>query len=290
MNDSDAIWQIKRGRPRKLSEDKYLKLNAYFKQSLTASELKYRKMKSIYINNSYSQKIENLILKILSMLELPYEVKHLPLLIIAQEAAKQMLISELELIVFAIIILKNNLAGCNLRPEELIKTCFFHSKLILESDLELVQIIREYLKNEISDFENKLVLVSGIDSINLRKINKWSKRLEEWRTAEVNYSYYVDSIILKAPPYKVIEKADKNPKKNNESQVKKLSVNKRAPRKKVCKEVPKVDFGLLIPVIVKNPSTQIIENEPPKPIVEIEEDFWYPKEDTEYGLENLDRI
>ena len=284
MNEPDAIWHIKRGRPRKLEIEEYMKLNTIFKTSLTAGELKYRRAKGAYLINSYSPKIDSIIQGIVLSLELPFEFKHLPLLMTTQEAAKQMLISEMELIVFAIIISKNKIAECNLNIEELVKLCFFHTKLILESDLELTHLIRDRLKDEISNFEDKLASIYGTEKISLRKINKWGRRFNGWNIVTINYSYYVDNIILKAPPYKLLEKADKN-SQNKGSEIKTEKEKKGAPRKKPFEEVQKVESSSQSLMIL---CMQVLEKEALEPMEDSEEGLWCPKEDTEYGLEKID--
>ena len=284
MNEPYAIWQIKRGRPRKLEIEEYMKLNTFFKTSLTTGELKYRRAKGAYLINSYSPKIDSIIQGIVLSLELPFEFKHLRLLMTTQEVAKQMLISEMELIVFAIIISKNKIAECNLNIEELIKLCFFHTKLILESDLELTHLIRDRLKDEISNFEDKLASIYGTEKISLRKINKWGRHFNGWNIVTINYSYYVDNIILKAPPYKLLGKADKN-SRNKGSEIKSEKEKKGAPRKKPFEEVQKVESSSQSLMIL---CMQVLEKEALEPMEDSEEGLWCPKEDTEYGLEKID--
>lgn len=285
MNDYDEIWQIKRGRPRKLMLDDCLKLNASIKKSLPPNECAYRAAKNQYMKETYSISTENLIRMTLSLAVLPAKDKHLPLFIIVKEGVSQMLASDMEVVVFSVIFLSRNLADLTISLEEFIKICIFLAKLQIESDLELVAMIKNHLEEEISDFTNKVNYFDTGIKITTRDIIRWSKRLSNSHESCINYSYYVDEILLKAPPYKVTEKFDQNEKIN-----KKIKINK---KQKLFTNINEVPSDEEIESVVTNPiekseANENIEVEVVPNSLDDREVYWWLEKDEEYGLENLE--
>lgn len=285
MNDYDEVWQIRRGRPRKLLIDECLRLNAFFQQSLPPTEHAYRSAKTQYLKDSYSIDTENLIREALSLADVPLKDKHLPLFIFVQEGVKQMLASDIEVIVFSAIFLRQNLAELTITLEEFVKICIYLAKKQIESNLELLSVIKARLEKEINDFANKVNYFDSGENITTKDILRWSRRLNHSHESSINYSYYVDEILLKAPPYKISEKTHKKyvkRKVKNESKKRKISEDIKDDSGKTENEMK---FGGIFPSDTRN--KDIIIEVTTNSLEEFDEYCW-PEKDTEYGLEDLE--
>lgn len=286
MNEHDEIWQIRRGRPKKLLHDDCMKLNAFFKQSLPPVEQAYRTAKTQYLKDSYSIVTENLIRETLSLANVPLKDKHLPLLIIAQEGVKQMLASDIEVIVFSMIFLRQNLADLTITLEEFVKICIFLAKMQIESDLELITVIKARLEEEITDFNIKLNFFNSDEIISTRDILRWNRRLNNCQESCINYSFYVDDILLKAPPYKISEKNNKIVEKGKQKKGNKKRRTLKGSKKNPPRSRNENKFNYIFPKNKRRKAGDLKAEEMSGDSGESDE-YWWPEKDNEYGLDDL---
>ena len=203
MDDSDGLLQIKRGRPKK--NCKNIKLNAIWFpiNSIQSIGMHYSELKKIYTNKSYNQKLRNMIMRVPIIVKLPSFILKCKLQNFLEESAKQLMISELELVGFTIVLEKLKINHFDIPPEELLKLCFFISKNVFESDQEILIFIKSTLKLEYKNFEINFIRLSQGISFTISEINKRYGEFEKSMHSDINYSYYVDNIIRSSPPYQM---------------------------------------------------------------------------------------
>lgn len=288
MDESEPFFNLKRGRPRKLTKSEYQKRISWLQKEQSELDLRFKHHQTEYINQFFTERVRNMIQEILRLLRLPPNYKVLPLQQITEEAIKQMMLSEIELAGFGVIILNQSLDELDYPLEELIKICVFSTKSKIEGSCEILNRLKVQLLGEINNFIEKLSAIEISCELNIKSISKMYKRLKTSILPIVNYSHYVDEIIRVSPPYKV----KVNEKKSF------LSTSANTYENKFAEEEAKINnlYSQADKIMVKEkPLDQLIPikkvfNEEEKYIqktIEREAELWYPQEDNEYGLEKL---
>ena len=212
MNDSDSFFHVKRGRPKKYSDHIKFKSDLIAIDSGLAMSRKYSDLQIIYTSENFNQKLRNMIFRVPTIVKFPNHILQLQLQSYLEEAVKQLMISELELVGFTIVLDRVLNRNCEIPPEELLKLCFFISKNVFESDEEILLLIKSSLKSEFKNFEINFVHLSQGISFTVSEINKRYMEIENQMYSDINYSYYVDDIIRLSPPYQL---SGRNSLKNN---------------------------------------------------------------------------
>ena len=213
MSDSDDFLPLKRGRPKKSSNLNKRKSKAISYSSSLVMSRHLSNLQKIYTKENYNQKLINMITRVPHVVNLPIHILQLQLQIFLEESAKQLMLTELELVGFTIVLEKLLLKNLNMPGEELLKICLFISKNVFESNEETLLTIKSSLKCQFKNFETNLMILSQGISFTISDINKRYKDIEKSMHSSINYTYYVDSIIRQSPPYKTSDKNYGNPDK-----------------------------------------------------------------------------
>lgn len=214
MSDSDDFLPVKRGRPKKIPDHIKRKCKVIFYNSSIAMSRHHADLQKIYTKANYSQKLRNMISRVPYIVKLPNNYLQLQLQNYLEESAKQLMISELELVGFTLVLEKIFFNNLSISPEELLKLSLFISKQVFESDEEILLIIKNSLKGQFRNFETNLIRLSEGISLSTSEINKRYKEIEKGMYSSINYTYYVDNIIRQSPPYKTSDRFFDNPDKN----------------------------------------------------------------------------
>ena len=235
MSDSDDFLPVKRGRPKKITDKNQRKTKGNPYSSGVAMSRHHSDLQKSYAKENYSQKIRNMITRIPFVVNLPNNILQLQLQNFLEESTKQLMISELELVGFTLVLERLLQKNLNMHPEELLKTCFFISKNVFESNEETLLTIKSSLKCQFKNFEANLIRLSEGMSFSTFEINKRYKEIENCRYSIINYTYFVDNIIRQSPPYKTSEKNYNNPDKNH------VKVEERKMEQEIDNESKKLD-------------------------------------------------
>lgn len=242
MNDSDDYLQVKRGRPKKFTEDVKRKIPVMPISSSLAMSRLYSDLQKSYTKENYNQKLRNMILKVPYIVKLPNNILQLQLQNFLEESVKQLMISELELVGFTLVLDRVDINNLDIPSEELLKLCFFISKNIFEGNQDILNSIKSSLKGQFKNFETNLMRLSPVISFTIADVNKRYDQMEKYMYSNINYSYYVDDIIRLSPPYQV---SDKKSIKNGEEAEKKTSkYQPRQPKLEIAKDSVKKDPSL----------------------------------------------
>ena len=206
MNDSDGFLKVKRGRPKKISE--HIKRNLVV-NSIESNHVMSRHISDLqinYINENFNQRLRNMILRVPILVKLPNQILKLQLQKILEDCVKELMISELELIGFTIVLERIIINSLSIPIEEFLKLCFFISKNVFESNKDILHFIKSRLSRQFKNFDKNFIQLSQGMSFSIIDINKRYRKFEKIIYSDINYSYYVDSIIRVSPPYNVTGK------------------------------------------------------------------------------------
>lgn len=257
MNDPDDFIQVKRGRPKKFSDEARRRFQLSIQNNLSSNTKLYADLQKSFIKENYSQKLRNMVARIPHIVKLPSKILQLPLQNFFEESVKQMMVSEIELVGFSLILQRIDLNSVELQAEELIKICFYLAKITFETNEEILANIRDLFKHQYKNFENDLNKMNPDLNFTVMELNKRYNELNEFMFTNINYSYYVDDIVRLSPPYQI---SDKKHEKRMESEAKEDYMPRRiraAEQKRQVKievEVPEVkientlDYYSLMPL------------------------------------------
>lgn len=192
--------RVKRGRPKKLSEEtKCLAMKRFLceKQekegSLDALQIKY-------VQEGFSDTMQKMLRAIPVITSLPHTLKILPLVNLFEEAAKQLMMSQVELIAASLIFRKLPELDLKASPEELIFLIFFSAKFQVSNDKEVVERLQKRLSQQIRSFDETLNSLSEFTTISTKELIKECSMFN-WQSNEINYLYYVDDLLRFCIPY-----------------------------------------------------------------------------------------
>jgi hypothetical protein len=160
------------------------------------------------------------------VVKLPNKILQLPLQNFLEESVKQMMITEPELAGFTLVLERLDLTNTEIPLEELLKICFFISKINFESDEDILKTMKDNLKAQFKNFEQNLMKVNPSMPFSISEINKRYQKLNRFMHSNVNYTYYVDDIIRLSPPYQI---SDKKFEKKEENSIKKAENTEKIP-------------------------------------------------------------
>lgn len=224
-----AEFQVKRGRPKKLSAE----CMQIYQKSLETLQEKHKnglsQLQNLYLSDHYSQKIASMLNNFTVLTSFSEESRKSPLKTIIEEAAKTNMISELELSLSSIYL--NRLSEkLNLySTEEILNTVFFRSKLDLENNKSLLKSMKKRLQSQFRHFDELFKIFDTVGDISLSDINKQYQLLNQSRINTINYSYYVDLVLRASPPY-----AKKSAKKSRVSLNKKCKFEEDETKESEC--------------------------------------------------------
>lgn len=216
----DAL-QVKRGRPKKLSEEtKNLALKRFLCEqqekegSLDALQIKY-------VQEEFSDNMQKMLRVISVTASLPYSLKILPLLNLFEEAAKQFMMSQVELTAVSLILKKLPELTLKITPEELIFLIFFSAKEQVADNEEVIKRLRARLSLQIRGFDETLNKLSPYITVSTKELIKECSTFN-LQSIEVNYLYYVDDLLRFCIPYRShVRTLRKNHKKSRKRKLKK---------------------------------------------------------------------
>lgn len=215
----NCSWKVKRGRPCKNHDQDCLGDKFKPRMRIPQSDAHFKYLQNQYLKFDFNQKIKNMILKFLEIFKSKIEYD-IGLLILFEKSIQEMMVSKIEFAAFAVIFSKCDMKVIKLPIEELIKICIFYVKNKIDSRTGIINKIRAKLQLEIVEFTQKLAFYITGNDFTVREINKWLRKLSKAsHITSVNYSYYINDILLISPPYK-LPSYSLNPYKQN------LKINK----------------------------------------------------------------
>lgn len=257
MNDPNDFIQVKRGRPKKFSDEARRRFQLSMQSNLSSNTKLYADLQKNFIKENYSQKLRNMVARIPYIVKLPSKILQLPLQNFFEESVKQMMVSEIELVGFSLILQRIDLNSVELQADELIKICFYFAKITFETNEEVLANIRDLFKHQYKNFENDLNKMNPDLNFTVMELNKRYNELNEFMFTNINYSYYVDDIVRLSPPYQI---SDKKHEKKVEVEIKddymprRIRATEQKRQIKVEIEVPeakiehKLDYYSLMPL------------------------------------------
>ena len=217
MNDPDDYIQVKRGRPKKFSDEARRRFQLSLHTNVSSNTRAYADLQKNYIKENYSQKLRNMLSRIPCIVKLPSRILQLPLQNFFEESVKQLMVSELEIVGFSLILQRIDLNTTEIQAEELLKLGFFLSKIAFETSEEVMTSIKDIFKQHYKNFESDLSKINPNLTLTVVELNKRYMELNNFMFANINYSYYVDDIVRLSPPYQI---SDKKHEKKEEVEVK----------------------------------------------------------------------
>lgn len=224
MNDPDDFIQVKRGRPKKFSDEARRRFQISLQTNVSSNTRAYADLQKNFIKENYSQKLRNMLSRIPTIVKLPSKILQLPLQNFFEESVKQLMISELELVGFSLILQRIDLNNTELQAEELLKLCFYLAKVAFETSEEVMTSIKDTFKHQYKNFESDLSKINPDLNFSVIELNKRYQELNNFMFANINYSYYVDDIVRLSPPYQI---SDKKQEKKVEVEVKEEYMQRR---------------------------------------------------------------
>ena len=210
MVSGGEIFQVKRGRPRKLACGG---CNLNNPGALLSRNSDYNSCEKNQIaphHENLSQGVKSIISALLKHACIPNHIKTLPLVYIFEESAKRMMINELELAAISLIIDTMDWDSKSHSAEDRILYCFYLGKKQLESSNLVLDSIEESLKMHFKDISQSHPLLLKEVSIDIKKLSSRYRLLKRNASKiNINYNYYVDDILRISPPYKVTGKKQK---------------------------------------------------------------------------------
>lgn len=201
MEELFEVFPIKRGRPKKTDSCKQ-------KQSLNALDHDAAKrlkhltdLQNAYIKYQYTPRLQNFIWNFLSSLGLPEEVLIANLIEILQENVKFFMITELEFVALCQLLELIDMHSMNMDIEEMIKICCLVVMRRMESDSNLVDLLKMKVKVIYKKFEESFQVFENCLDFDIRDLNKKYNDLQNSKSRKVIYTYYVDQILRNSPPY-----------------------------------------------------------------------------------------
>ncbi|OMJ88600.1 hypothetical protein SteCoe_9465 [Stentor coeruleus] len=210
MGDLEQFIKVKRGRPRKISKERFKSLQNSFQSSGDSSTIKYFEKQKIYLKENYCQKFQMMLSVIPKFVKFSSKARSLPVLNFLQESAKKYFMNELEIAALSLFLSSVQWELRNYSVEEVIESCCLLSKKFFESDQELLNYLETKLESQYSNIDKITSLIKKKIHIDLKKLNKRLKALiKSSKKFNINYNYYVDEIIRMSPPYNIDIKKQK---------------------------------------------------------------------------------
>ena len=201
MEELFEVFPIKRGRPKKtdLYKQKY-SLNAFDQDS--AKRLKHlTNLQNAYMKYQYTPRLQNFIWNSLSSFGFPEEVMIGNLIEILQENVKFFMITELEYVALCQLLELIDIHSMSMEIEEIIKICCLVVKKRMESDSNLVDLLKMKVKVLYKKFEERFQVFENCLDFDIKDLNKKYIDLQSSKSRNVIYTYYVDQILRNSPPY-----------------------------------------------------------------------------------------
>ena len=181
--------------------------NKRFKYTGDPEELEshYEKLQEKYLKEGLSQETQLLLRRISISTCVPNDLKQSPLLRILSEICKDLLMSELEITLWALMIEKAGLVETTFQISMHLLYSAYTAKVYLNED---TKVIDHYLCSKYSDFVSKyrswLETYQSKFSIDPKELNSkffvLSKPPAVQESQLINYNYYVDDILQVMPP------------------------------------------------------------------------------------------
>lgn len=270
-----ADLQVKRGRPKKISDEDVQvirKMNKNHKEQY--NNTLYNKQ-ILYAEEQFSQDLKRMLLRIPVVTSFPKEAQMSPLEYIIDEAAKQNMISKVELVLSSVY-LNKFYEKCNFfSVDEIINSVFFFAKSELEKDQVLLNALKISLQLKYKNLNTILAHLAQLAPISPPEINKQFKILNESRVENINYLYYIDEILRKSPPYK---------SKVKDLKKKSLSKGKEKKGSDECKKFAKFsNFSDILPLSQSDLEIVLSDEF-------IDCDTWFSSKDDELNDSDLDLL
>lgn len=210
MASNDQFFQVKRGRPKKISLVEQISRERTFRSNENLDSNSLVLARKAYLKVGFSQKLRLMISILPRHVDFPSNVKLLPLLNLLEESAKKLMVSEIELATASLILSSIDWENSKFMIEETIDCCFFLAKRQLESDKILIDLLQNSLLKHYQNFSAVLCEISKTTENDIKAINSRYKELTmTGYQYNVNYNYYVDEIIRVSPPYNLSLKRPK---------------------------------------------------------------------------------
>ena len=211
MDSNDNFFQVKRGRPKKISLEEQINRERSLNAFGVPDPNSIKDDQKSYLKYVFSQQLQLMISLIPEYVEFPNNIKVLPLFNLLEEASKKVMVSEIELTSASLVLSQVNWEKTKIPVEEIIDCSFFHAKRLLESDKSILDRIQYCLISCYPYFLEHLATITQAVEIDVKSISKRYKQLtRSGHIYNVNYNYYVDEIIRVSPPYNINLKPPKN--------------------------------------------------------------------------------
>ncbi|OMJ75930.1 hypothetical protein SteCoe_24826 [Stentor coeruleus] len=164
----------------------------------------YNRKHAEYIEYTFDQNIQRLVRRISNSKYLQRNFHSQPIFRLLTECAQILMLSVVELLILSIYLDKIS-DNKNSLPADVL--FIYLSFAIKKSMVRDVEVIKEYLKTKISNFEETFNDWENNSftyfDISLKDINKTFRKFRNFRQDDVNYSFYVDEILQASPPYQI---------------------------------------------------------------------------------------
>lgn len=168
----------------------------------------YNRKHAEYIELTFDQNMQRLVRRISNSKYLERNFHGQPIFRLLKECAQILMLSVVELLIFSIYLDKLSDNKNNLPADVLF---IYLSFAIKKSMVGNVEVIKEYLKTKISNFEETYSDWENSTftylEISPKDINKTFRKFRSFKQEEdLNYSFYVDEILQASPPYQIESK------------------------------------------------------------------------------------